>query len=160
MADQNIANLSESEEMYLVTAVQLAEAGMREPISLTSLAQALSIQPASANEMVRKLAEAGFLNYIPYKGVNLLTNGRRLAQQVLRSRRLWELFLVRHLELPPTEADALACRLEHITPKDVAERLYLFLERPSVSSQGLPIPPGDGTGGIDFSRPLNQLMVN
>ena len=155
----NIAELSESEEMYLVTAVQLAESGVTEPIPLPQLAQALSIQTVSVNQMVHKLAAAGYVKYLPYKGMELLADGRRLANRVLRRRRLWELFLVKHLELPPTEADALACRLEHITPSDVAERLYQFLERPSVSPQGLPIPPDDEDVAPDPPHPLSRLTI-
>jgi DtxR family Mn-dependent transcriptional regulator len=154
-----MAEMSESEEMYLVTAVQLAETGVSEPIPLPQLAQALSIQPVSVNQMVRKLADAGYVNYLPYKGMELLPDGRRLANRVLRRRRLWELFLVKHLELPPTEADALACRLEHITPSDVVERLYRFLERPSVSPQGLPIPTDDEAVELDPPHPLNRLTI-
>lgn len=159
MMSLNIAELSESEEMYLVTAVQLAESGVTEPIPLSQLAQSLSIQTVSVNQMVHRLAAAGYVNYLPYKGMELLPNGRRLANRVLRRRRLWELFLVKHLELPPTEADALACRLEHITPPDVVERLYRFLERPSVSPQGLPIPPDDEDVVIDLPHPLNHLTI-
>jgi DtxR family Mn-dependent transcriptional regulator len=109
--------------------------------------------------MVHKLAAAGYVKYLPYKGMELLADGRRLANRVLRRRRLWELFLVKHLELPPTEADALACRLEHITPSDVAERLYQFLERPSVSPQGLPIPPDDEDVAPDPPHPLSRLTI-
>jgi DtxR family Mn-dependent transcriptional regulator len=159
MMSLNIAELSESEEMYLVTAVQLAESGVTEPIPLPQLAQALSIQTVSVNQMVHKLAAAGYVKYLPYKGMELLADGRRLANRVLRRRRLWELFLVKHLELPPTEADALACRLEHITPSDVAERLYQFLERPSVSPQGLPIPPDDEDVAPDPPHPLSRLTI-
>jgi DtxR family Mn-dependent transcriptional regulator len=159
MVSLNIAALSESEEMYLVTAVQLAESGVTEPIPLPQLAQALSIQTVSVNQMVHKLAAAGYVKYLPYKGMELLADGRRLANRVLRRRRLWELFLVKHLELPPTEADALACRLEHITPSDVAERLYQFLERPSVSPQGLPIPPDDEDVAPDPPHPLSRLTI-
>ncbi|KAA3644061.1 MAG: metal-dependent transcriptional regulator [Chloroflexi bacterium] len=159
MPNLKTAKLSESEEMYLVTAVQLTEAGSTEPIPLSQLAQALSIQPASVNQMVRKLADAGYVNYLPYKGIVLLPDGRRLANRVLRRRRLWELFLVKHLELSPTEADALACRLEHITPSNVAERMFQFLDRPSVSPLGLPIPPKNADVVIDPPQPLSLLTI-
>lgn len=147
MASLNSPELSESEEMYLVTAVTLAESGVAEPIPLSHIAQALSIQPVSVNQMVRKLADSGYVNYLPYKGIELKPVGRQLAYRILRRRRLWEFFLVRHLEMAPSAADALACRLEHITPPEVVERLDRFLERPSVSPQGLPIPD-DGTEEI------------
>lgn len=159
MPNQKIAGMSENEEMYLVTVAKLVESGLEGPITVSQLAQELSILPISANQMIRKLADEGFVKYLPYKGVELLPAGLRLAQHVLRYRRLWEVFLVEHLELPTGEADALACRLEHITPRDVAERLYNYLGQPTVSPQGRPIPRGDEEAIVDLPRPLNTLKV-
>jgi DtxR family Mn-dependent transcriptional regulator len=140
MLDHNTIETSESEEMYLITIARLVEQGVPEPVSISRLAAELSIQPVSANQMVHKLAEEGLVQYLPYKGVRLTAHGRSAAQQVLRDRRLWEVFLVEYLELPPSEADALACRLEHITVEGVTGRLAKFLGYPSVSPQGFPIP--------------------
>ena len=140
MLDHNTIETSESEEMYLITIARLVERGVPEPVSISHLAAELSIQPVSANQMVHKLAEEGLVEYLPYKGVKLTARGRSAAQQVLRDRRLWEVFLVEYLELPPSEADALACRLEHITVEGVTGRLAKFLGYPSVSPQGFPIP--------------------
>ncbi len=159
MASLKTQELSESEEMYLVTAVMLTESGVEEPIPLSQIAQALSIQPVSVNQMVRKLAESGYVNYLPYKGVEMRPVGRQLAYRVLRRRRLWEVFLARYLEMSPAAADTLACRLEHFTPPDVAERLDRFLERPSVSPQGLPIPDNDADEVLPPSTPITELPV-
>lgn len=143
MLDHNPDEMSESEEMYLITIARLVEQGVEEPVSISHLAAKLSIQPVSANQMVHKLAEEGFVDYLPYKGVRLTAAGTAAALQVLRDRRLWEVFLVEHLELPPSEADALACRLEHITVEGVTCRLAKFLGHPTVSPQGFPIPQLD-----------------
>ncbi len=104
-------DISESEEMYLIAIARLAEQGVQEPIPISLLAKELSIQPVSANQMVHKLADAGLLDYLPYKGVRLTASGWKVARHVLRHRRLWEVFLVEHLEIALDEADALACRL-------------------------------------------------
>jgi DtxR family Mn-dependent transcriptional regulator len=91
--------------------------------------------------MVHKLEQEGVVDYLPYKGVALSSEGRRLANRTLRRRRLWELFLVEELGLGFAEADALACRMEHIGSDEVSERLAEYLGDPQTSSQGLPIPP-------------------
>jgi DtxR family Mn-dependent transcriptional regulator len=83
------------------------------------------------------------LDYTPYKGVALKPDGQKLANRTLRRRRLWELFLVDRLGLPFSEADALACRMEHISSPEVTERLAGFLGNPERSSRGLPIPPAE-----------------
>jgi Mn-dependent DtxR family transcriptional regulator len=132
--------MSESEDMYLLTVAKLVEAGAQAPIPVSRLAQELSIQPISANQMIRKLEEAGWLRYTPYKGVELTQEGEGLALRTLRHRRLWEVFLVENLQLSLDEADEMACRLEHILPAEVAERLAGFLGYPATSPRGKPIP--------------------
>jgi len=130
--------MSESVEMYLITVARLRRADQPVPVAL--LAQGLGISPISANEMCRRLAERALVAYQPYKGVTLTTEGERLARRVLCRRRLWEVFLVEQLGLTPTDADEIACRLEHVTPDTLTERLAAFLAFPTHSPQGEPIP--------------------
>jgi DtxR family Mn-dependent transcriptional regulator len=141
--------MSESEEMYLITIASIQEQSSAGPVPISRLAQELSVLPVSANQMVRKLDELGLVHYIPYKGAELTQTGADHARQVLRHRRLWEVFLVDKLALPISEADALACRLEHLTPEDVANRLDTYLEHPESSPQGLPIPKINTTHHLD-----------
>jgi DtxR family Mn-dependent transcriptional regulator len=149
--------LSESEEMYLVTLALLLEAGTEAPVAISQLAHDLSIQPVSANQMVRKLEEAGLVEYEPYKGVSFTPEGECRARRVLRGRRLWEVFLVECLRVPPLEAGELACRLEHSLPEEVAERLSDYLGDPSASPQGDPIPRLDPTDPLRAGLPLSRL---
>jgi len=140
MVDQN---MSEAVEMYLITLAKLAERGIQGPVPVAQLAEELAVLPVSANQMVHKLEQEGILDYVPYKGVALRPEGQKLANRTLRRRRLWELFLVDRLGLPFAEADALACRMEHISSAEVTERLATFLGNPDRSSRGLPIPPAE-----------------
>jgi DtxR family Mn-dependent transcriptional regulator len=141
--------MSESEEMYLLTVARLNEAGLDGPVPITRLAEALQVMPVSVNQMVRKLEEAGLLVYTPYKGVELSSDGLHTANQVLRRRRLWESFLVEHLRMDALEADALACRMEHITPVEASERLAEYLGCPDISPRGEAIPPPEGADAPD-----------
>jgi DtxR family Mn-dependent transcriptional regulator len=159
MIDHNTNDMSESEEMYLITIARLVEQGSKEPIPISMLAEKLSIQPVSANQMVHKLAEEELVEYLPYKGVELTPKGKQAASQVLRDRRLWEVFLVEHLKLSPGEADTLACRFEHITPKKLTFRLAEFLGYPAFSPQGLPIPDVDSENGGEDFIPLADLPI-
>lgn len=159
MEDHIIEDISESEEMYLITVARLIEQGVKEPVPISRLAQELSILPVSTNQMVHKLAEAEWLEYLPYKGVVLTAQGRQIARQVLRHRRLWEVFLAEYLKLSPGKADALACRFEHITPKTVINQLADFLGNPEFNPQGLPIPEANGEGITENSIPLSELPV-
>ena len=137
-------NLSESEEMYLVTIRKICESCTDTTIPIPHLAQELDLLPVSVNQMVKKLTEAGLVEYQPYKGVELTAEGRRISTEILRHRRLWEVFLVRELKMVLDEAAELSCRLEHPISEDVAQRLSTFLGNPEVCYHGSPIYPGNG----------------
>lgn len=160
MIDHNIEKMSESEEMYLITIARLLEEGASEPIAISRLADEMSIQPVSTNQMVHKLGEEGLLTYLPYKGVKLTPRGNKVASIVLRRRRLWELFLVEQLQIAPGEADDLACRFEHITPKSVIQKLDKYLGHPSFNSQGLPIPMDNGGENQMDVQPLIKYPID
>jgi DtxR family transcriptional regulator, Mn-dependent transcriptional regulator len=118
--------MSESIEMYLLRVSMLQESG--QPVPLPQLAQELAISPVSAHEMCRKLTERGLVHYEPYKGVTLTTQGDVLARRVLRSRNLWKTFFVEKLNIPPGGAEEIACRFEHVTPDELADRLEVYLQ--------------------------------
>jgi DtxR family Mn-dependent transcriptional regulator len=151
--------MSESEEMYVVTIAMLQEAGAGKPTPLSQLANELSIQPVSANQMIKKLEDEGLVNYTPYKGVALTPEGENLAMRILRHRRLWEVFLVKHLDIPLLQANELACRMEHILPKEAAERLAKFLDEPVANPEGLPIPPALPGEAWQSDRSLGELQT-
>ena len=151
--------MSESEQMYLITTAMLIEDGMEQPVPLPALAQARSIMPASVNQMVRKLADEGLVTYIPYKGIALTAAGTAIATRILRYRRLWEVFLVKKLKLDLAAADQLACRLEHLTTDEVADRMSDYLGDPQLSPQGKPIPRAPQGDTTDPTLCINQTRV-
>ncbi len=165
----NHNTLSESEEMYLVTIRQICEDCTDRPIPIPEIAQELEVKPVSVNQMVKKLAEEGLVKYLPYKGVELTPEGRKISTRILRHRRLWEVFLVKSLKMDLEEADELACQFEHSTTSDLANRLANFLDNPSVCFHGLPIysseEPVDTVSGIALShvnvgQPFHTVRVD
>ena len=151
--------MSESEEMYLVTLAMLKETGESLPIPVSRLANELKIKPVSVNQMIRKLNEVGLVLYEPYKGIALTAAGERTALNILRRRRLWEVFLVENLKIPIHDASDLACRLEHILPEDAADRLAIFLGDPIVSPHGKPIPQLKPKESLRSDVLLRQLKI-
>jgi len=149
--------VGESIEMYLLRTALLQRDG--QPVPLALLAQELAVSPVSANEMCRKLMSEDLLTYKPYKGVTLTPRGERLARRILRRRRLWEVFLVAQLHLAPAAAEAIACRLEHVTPDAVADRLAAFLGHPTHTPQHEPIPAGDDSPAEVPTCPLASLSA-
>ncbi len=150
--------MSESLEMYLSTIIHL-RAAKNEPVSLSALANALSIASVSVNEMCRKLQEQGLVVYRPYKGVTLTEEGERRGRAVLRRRGLWTVFLAQKLGLEPGRAAEVADALEHATPKDVTDRLDDFLGNPRVTPLGAPIPSANTQAAYPVAVPLTALAT-
>lgn len=159
MSDHNSQPISKSEQMYLITIAMSMEGGGPEPLPISQIAQSLSLQPVSVNQMVRKLESEGLVHYHPYKGVELTHKGISIAYRILRNRRLWQLFLVDRLHMSLQAADAMACDLEHITPDDIAQRLSRFLGDPDVGPGGQPIPRLDGDQIEHQALSLSQMEV-
>ncbi len=149
--------LTESVQMYLVNILRLGEEG--QPVPLSRLAAALHVSPISVNQMCRRLQDEGVVTYVPYKGASLTSEGQQLAARILRRHRLWEVFLVEHLQMTWEQAHDAACRLEHTTPDDVVERLDVFLGHPRVNPEGEPIPPSSGGFSPAPLRPLAEMKV-
>jgi DtxR family Mn-dependent transcriptional regulator len=139
---QHAQHTSEAEEMYLITIARAVEDGRPEPVPVSHAARELDVSAVSANQMIRKLAGRGYVEYEPYQGVTLTESGRAVAASILRRRRLWGVFLSEQLGLTPERADEIACDFEHITPDDVADLLSGFLGDPAAGPRGHSIPNG------------------
>ncbi|MAT98417.1 MAG: transcriptional regulator [Anaerolineaceae bacterium] len=155
MRTQSTSN--ETVEMYLKTIAELSDGGA--PVIIARIAERLGISPVSANEMMKRLGEQGFVEHVRYKGVTLTKNGRYIAHNVMRRQRLWERFLVDHLKLEWSGVYEMACRLEHATSNVLAEALSAYLGHPTVCPHGSPIPNSDGTLPVITTRPLTALRV-
>jgi DtxR family Mn-dependent transcriptional regulator len=160
-----LATTSESEQMYLITVARAAETGRDGPVPISQIASELQVSVPSANEMIRKLDQRGLLSYEPYRGVELSDTGHLIADQVLRTRRLWATFLADHLGFSPGDADDQACHLEHATTPEAANRLANFLGNPAAGPLGRPIPasspsaPRRPTIGLDAVPVGGQVEV-
>lgn len=159
MVDHTIDDeaMSENIQMYLLKIAMLQTND--QPVPVPALAKALSVTAVSANEMCRKLTERTLIDYEPYKGVTLTEAGKISTRRIMRSRLLWEVFLVEKLGLSSTEADEMACRFEHVTPDDLTEHLAVFLGQPRFSPLNIPIPPSDSVPFDQSVYGLNQLFA-
>jgi DtxR family transcriptional regulator, Mn-dependent transcriptional regulator len=113
------------------------------PVSTNDLAERLSVTPASVSAMVRKLAERGLVEHVPYRGVELTEEGERVALEVLRHHRLLELYLAEHLGVPWDRVHDEAEALEHVISEDLEARIAAKLGHPTHDPHGDPIPDAD-----------------
>ena len=157
MYDQKYQPISESAEMYLYAIERLTGSGEDRLASIPRLARELDVAPVSASQMVHRLSNEGLVEYTPYVGVRLTDEGRLIAARISRLRRLWLDFLVRKIGLPHEDALLLACRLEHITPQEVAEKLSAYVETSEERGQILPETDAREHGPSASFQRLDQI---
>ena len=116
---------TESTEEYLEAIYHLYERG--EAATTTSVAKELKVAPASATQMLKKLAEQGYLKYVPYRGVTLTPKGEKIGREILRKHRVMEKFLGT-LGMPKSKIHKKACELEHHIPDDLEQAIYQKVE--------------------------------
>jgi manganese/zinc/iron transport system permease protein len=73
--------------------------------------------------------------------LSLAGAGRRQAQNIVRSHRLWEQYLASEAGLSDRELHEGAERFEHFTDRQLRERLNAETNAPDVDPHGQPIPP-------------------
>jgi len=106
------------------------------------------------SDMIRKLSEKGTIDYIKYQGVQITDEGKKMALQVIRKHRLWEVFLVEKLGFHWDEVHEIAEQLEHIRSSPLISRLDEFLNFPKFDPHGDPIPD---EFGVISSKPRSIL---
>jgi len=128
-------------EDYLRTIYMLMQRG--EQPTTTAIAGQMGVSPASATNMLKKLAGLGLVDYRPYQGAKLSTAGERIALEVTRHHRLLELFCSQVLEMPWDQVDKEADRLEHVISETLEEAIARKMGYPRVDPHGDPIPAED-----------------
>jgi DtxR family transcriptional regulator, Mn-dependent transcriptional regulator len=129
--------VSESAQDYLKAIWKLQRA---DEMSTTALADALSVSPASATAMLKKLATLGLVVHERYHGATLTPTGERMALEVVRHHRLLELYLMEALGLSWDQVHEEAERLEHHLSDELEARIDRALGFPTRDPHGDPIP--------------------
>jgi DtxR family Mn-dependent transcriptional regulator len=128
-----------------------------EPVSTNALAERLGITPGSVSAMLKKLEELGLITHVPYHGVRLTPDGRRLALEVIRHHRLLESFLADALGMPWDRVHAEAEILEHVLSEDLEQLIAAKLGNPTVDPHGDPIPSAELELAEQATRTLESL---
>ncbi|USQ03737.1 metal-dependent transcriptional regulator [Aquirufa antheringensis] len=135
--------ISFTEENYLKVIHRLSEA-TSEDISTNAVAELMQTKAASVTDMLRKLAEKGWVNYQKYQGVRLSVEGEKIALSIVRKHRLWEVFLVDKMGFNWDEVHEIAEQLEHIESDQLINKLDEYLGFPKTDPHGDPIPNKEG----------------
>lgn len=120
--------MSTSTEEYLEALYTLTQD--RKTASTTAISKRLKIAPASVSEMLRKLADGGYVNYSRYQGVTLTPKGFEIAEKMTRKHRLLERFLHDILKIGKDRVHEEACEMEHVLSDETARALCQTLKSP------------------------------
>jgi DtxR family Mn-dependent transcriptional regulator len=138
-------------------AIYSLESRTGEPVPTSALAERMGVSAASASAMVKRLAEQGLVDRVPYRGVELTREGRRVALEVLRHHRLLELYLSEHLDVPWDRVHDEAEALEHAISEDLEARIAAKLHDPKHDPHGDPIPTPELAIEDRATRSLDSL---
>jgi DtxR family Mn-dependent transcriptional regulator len=109
-------------------------------VATTSIAKQIGAKPSSVTDMFKKLSDQNLVKYQKYQGVSLTNEGVKTALRIIRKHRLWESFLVSHLNFNWDEVHQVAEQLEHIQSEKLINELERFLDYPTHDPHGDPIP--------------------
>src|SRR6201991_1205996 len=147
-----------AEENYLKCIYHLSHNSIN--VGTNQIAESLKTKPASVTDMLKKLADKKLINYAKYQGVTLTSSGENIAVHIIRKHRLWEYFLVEKLDFKWDEVHEMAEELEHISSRELIDRLDKFMDYPRYDPHGDPIPDRDGKFKKHELKPIATLQVN
>ncbi len=148
-----------TEENYLKAIYKLLD-GEKGTVTTNSIANKMSTKAASVTDMLKKLSDKKLINYEKYYGVKLTAKGEKVALQIIRKHRLWEMFLVEKLEFGWDEVHDVAEQLEHIASEKLVAQIDKFLNYPKVDPHGDPIPDSNGKLHVQKSALLSTFKEN
>ncbi len=138
-------------------AIYTLETRTEEPVPTSALAERLELTSGSVSGMLRKLDELGLISHVPYRGVRLTPEGRRVALEVIRHHRLLELYLAEALHMPWDRVHDEAEVLEHVLSDELEELIAAKLGHPTIDPHGDPIPSADLELNEHPTRSLESL---
>jgi DtxR family transcriptional regulator, Mn-dependent transcriptional regulator len=134
--------LTRSVEDYLKVIYHLSSQG---GFAATSdIAAQLDVSAPSVSGMVKRLSETGLIEHVPYRGVQLTSQGRRAALKMIRRHRILEVYLIQRLGYDWDGVHDEAERLEHAVSDELIERMSRALGDPRYDPHGAPIPTAAG----------------
>jgi DtxR family Mn-dependent transcriptional regulator len=133
--------------------------GAERGVSPGGVAERLGVRAPSVTGMLKRLAEAGWVEYESGQLPRLTPRGVAEARRVIRRHRLLELFLTRVLGLDWSEVDAEADALEHAISPRLEQALAAYLGEPLEDPHGHPIPTREGTLAQRQLQPLGKFRA-
>lgn len=104
---------------------------MRAVLSPSPIAARLALATLSRNRLIDRSGGA----------VRLTEPGRSRARKLVRTHRLWETYLARHIDIPVSHVHGSAEKLEHVTSEQMQRQLDAETAQPTHDPHGKAVPP-------------------
>jgi DtxR family Mn-dependent transcriptional regulator len=145
-----------TEENYLKCIYKLSVQSPGE-VTTSAIAEEMKTKSATVTDMLKKLSDKNLLKYEKYYGVSMTEKGKKVALNIIRKHRLWEVFLVGTLNFKWDEVHIIAEQLEHIQSEELTSRLDNFLGYPKMDPHGDPIPDHNGKMAAEHLVSLSEM---
>jgi DtxR family transcriptional regulator, iron-dependent repressor len=140
-------------EDYLKAIYVLAEES--QPVIAARMAAETGVSASTIFATLRRLEKDGYVTINRRKEIHLTTEGKTIAERIVRRHFLTERFLTDLLGLDWVKAHQEAHRLEHAISQEVEERLAKLLKNPLTCPHGNPIP-GASQSAATKTIPLHE----
>lgn len=147
--------MSPNKENYLKTIYELNYDFTK--ITNKRISEIMNVSAPSVTEMLNALASEGYLTHSPYNKIVLTPKGNKVSEKLVRTHRLWEVFLHECLKYPVDNVHHNADALEHSSDDDLVNHLNDFLGQPQRCPHG-GIIPGNGQGETDADDKLLSMI--
>ena len=129
-------------------------------IAISDLSKSLDLSTPTANNMVKKLQESGWVNYEKYKPIQLTSKGKKAAALVIRKHRLTEIFLSDIMGFGWEEVHDIAEEMEHIKSEKLFDKMDEILGYPTMDPHRSPIPSKTGEVKQPAYKKLSECKKN
>lgn len=138
--------------------IQKLTLGGKQP-TMQTIAGAIEVDRNQAVKTLTELEERGLLEC---KGetLHLTPEGERIALNIIRAHRLWEMYLAEQTGFEEAEWHPQADEYEHTLTQDQLAELERMLGNPVFDPHGDPIPTKEGEMNEPLGEPLTNLAVN
>ncbi len=146
---------TQTKENYLKSIFFISQ--KKPAVSITELAEKMQVSKPTANNMVKKMQDKGWLFYEKYKPIKMTKKGANLAALIVRKHRLTEMFLTQVMGFGWEEVHDIAEEVEHIQSHTFFDRMDEILGFPTIDPHGSPIP--DKNGKVIKNNYLNLTSI-
>lgn len=148
--------MSPNKENYLKVVYELTLDFRK--VTNKNIASIMNVSAASVTEMLSSLAEDNLLDHKPYNEITLTDAGQKIARELVKRHRIWEVFLSEKLNYEIDTLHEASDQLEHTSDSELIERLNKFLNFPIRCPHGGLIP-GNVKKQTDDDTPLTDYEI-